>query len=45
MQILMNGSEEGSLKGLSIFDGHVEKLRFEEKETFVPNIDYCGSFN
>ena len=45
MQILMNGSEEGSLKGLSIFDGYVEKLRFEEKETFVPNVGYCEIFN
>ena len=46
MQILMNGSEEGSLKGLSIFDGHVEKLRFEEKRNFfVPNVGYCEIFN
>ena len=42
MQILMNGSEEGSLEGLSIFDGYVEKLRFEEKKNyFVPNVGYC----
>ena len=36
MQILMNGSEEGSLEGLSIFDGYVEKLRFQKKKkTFL----------
>ena len=46
MQILMNGSDEGSLKGLSIFDGNVEKLRFEEKKNFfVPNVGYCEIFN
>ena len=46
MQILMNGSEEGSLEGLSIFDGYVEKLRFQEKKNFfVPNVGYCEIFN
>tara|TARA_B100000035_G_C20904160_1_gene510839 strand:- start:162 stop:785 length:624 start_codon:yes stop_codon:yes gene_type:complete len=46
MQILMNGSEEGSLEGLSIFDGYVEKLRFQEKKNFfVPNVGYCKIFN
>ena len=46
MQILMNGSEEGSLKGLEIFDGYVKKLNYDEKNNyFVPNVGFGKIFD
>mgnify|MGYP001159463534 CR=1 FL=1 len=46
MQILMNGSEEGTLKGLEIFDGYVKKLNYDEKNNyFVPNVGFSKIFD
>ena len=46
MQALMNGSEEGKLSGLEIFDGYVERLKFKnEKNYFVPNVGFSKIFD
>ncbi len=46
MQVLMNGSEEGKLSGLQIFDGYVQRLKFKNgKNYFVPNVGFSRIFD
>ena len=46
MQVLMNGSEEGKLSGLQVFDGYVERLKFKNgKNYFVPNVGFSKIFD
>ena len=40
MQLLCNGSEEGSLEGFGLIDGFVRKLQFIKNEYTVPNMGW-----